>query len=112
MSKELDALESIVVDLSPFEEEHNKENIILVETALKELEEYKSILKDFGLENPQNLIDNLNIIKDCKFHKKLQALEIIKKILVVAELPNLLKTLYDYGKLTEQECNLLKEVLK
>ncbi len=82
MSKELttlQAFENIIVDLSLHLINANVEEIKIVKTALDELEEYKSILKDFGLENPQNLIDNLNIIKDSKFHEKLKALEIIKE---------------------------------
>ena len=141
MSKELEALEglselAITPDLKvlPKFDGWTRIEVMnrykpIIETALKELNEYKSILKDFGLENPQNLIDNLNIIKDSKFHEKIKALEIVKdKQVEVCYFMNC-ETLEEYNDdviaayayeedaakqrmLTQEEYDLLKEVLK
>lgn len=117
----LEAFENIIIDLAPHLINANVEEIKIVKTELNELEEYKSILKDFGLENPQNLIDNLNIIKDSKFHEKLKALEIIKEkgnflCLDYSEYENKYyiydAELYMHNELTKEEYELLKEVLE
>ena len=99
------------------DKEWREEHFAIIETALKELEEYKSIIKDFGLENPHNLIDNLNIINDSNFHKKLKALEIIKNKKVNCYMFWACDNLESYNeevviKLTQEEYNLLKEILK
>ena len=59
--------------------EYRKECRDVIEKDLKEHEQLKLILKDFNLENPQNLIDTLKLLKNCKFEKSLQALEFIKE---------------------------------
>lgn len=131
MSKEitpLKALNEIYGDLDGYLAQLDKKDYEIVKTALKELNEYKSILKDFGLENPQNLIDNLNIIKDSKFHEKIKALEIVKdKQVEVCYFMNC-ETLEEYNDdviaayayeedaakqrmLTKEEYELLKEIL-
>lgn len=133
MSKELEALErlselAITPDLKVLPKFDGWTRIEVmnrykptIETALKELEEYKSILKDFGLENPQNLIDNLNIIKDSKFHEKIKALEIIKKYnihncSVIMATDNYkdykICWIYDNTKMSKEEYELLKEIFK
>ena len=85
----------------------------IVEIALREHEEYKSILKDFSLENPQNLIDNLNIIKNSNSHKKLKAWKIVASRLGIARIKD--KYIMFFGEeeepLIKEEHDLIQEVL-
>lgn len=113
----------------------------IIEKGLKESEQIKAVLQDFHLANPQNLIDYLKNCKELEKEysrlvgektflvnkvadeqKKLKALEIIKdKRLDVAWLIKWLKSddydryhhvmLYHREDLTQEEYDLLKEVL-
>lgn len=87
----LKAFENIIVDLAPHLKNANAEEIKIVETALKDTEKYKKALE---------------IIKTKKVDVAL--LFYVNN----ADMYNRAKQFYNHHKLTQEEYELLKEVLK
>lgn len=115
MNKGLEALGKITgtQNLTMYEQ---NECLKIIEKELKDYYLIKNILDDFGLENPQNLIDNLKIINS--FEKELKSLEILKKEPFISANWYLEGTYEEYVnaievvKITKDEWNIVKEVLK
>ena len=142
MNKELKALDSIMVSLAEYKEyaidklptkakkirEENDDDFLIIETALKRLEEHDKIfkkydIKDIWLEPALYVIKNHFPMDTETQLKKLKALEIVKEkttsacnclMILKARFDNL-----DYNNykelfltdLTQEEYELLKEVL-
>lgn len=130
MTKELQALENI--GLWGYQDSegdlilcriNNKEDFAIIETALKELNEYKKVFEKLNLDI-SDAVDLENWIKLAQFHyenkiKKLKALDIIKKKEIDIHLFNISANCEHYNwlienkkhQLTQEEYDLLKGVL-
>ena len=99
MSKELDALECIVVDLTPIAKEHNKEEIEQVKKSLEALE----IIKEKRV-NVEEFIEMFEDWKEITYEKWIIYYEENGYYIQGNED-------FDYNRLTQEEYDLLKEVL-
>ena len=131
MTKELEALKTIIgviayVDLRDLDRESIDNSLEIIETALKQLETYnkassiidnlpqsKIIVNEEGAFDIEDCKDLMLVDKD-EFNKKLKVIEIIKKLLSISIIYTKQETHYYASisdKLTQEEYDLLKEVL-
>ena len=70
MNKELEALEMVVVDLTPEAKEHNKEEIEFLQSALIEKQKLKQALKIINDKNVNiSLLHCCNTVEDYNFEE-------------------------------------------